>query len=267
MRNHHIHKKCKYSSHHLTHPPPPPPPPPPPHDHQPHPHTLRICASVNRSALVQKMDCCLFCAKPLSKSMLGYCQLDPSMKFCSKYENMIYKNTYENFVCEMAAIYSRGKWVKAAHKRFTINLYSSIHFSIHSAICSSIGWLIDLFMVLFLDTQNCMLHIRRKCRDRFPRHQLQRKRIVIDPPYIKPGASRTCRDACQDRKPVVVGKTFPAFPVHVQPTILRIWQEAPLVEAVVQYSLALSSVDGFCTIYSFVLSCVIPHLEFISENV
>ena len=101
--------------------------------------------------------------------------------FVQNTKKMIYQNTYENFVCEMAAIYSRGRWVKAAHIRFTINSYSSIHFSIHSAICSSIGWLIDLFMVLFLDTQKCMLHIRRECRDRFPRHQLQRKRIVIDP--------------------------------------------------------------------------------------
>ena len=39
-------------------------------------------------------------------------------------------------------------------------------------------------------------------------------------------ASRTCRDACRDRLPAVAGKTFPAFPPHVQPTILRMWQEA-----------------------------------------
>ena len=38
-----------------------------------------------RSALVQIMACCLFGAKPLSKLILGYCQLDPwdqiSLKF------------------------------------------------------------------------------------------------------------------------------------------------------------------------------------------
>ena len=38
-------------------------------------------------------------------------------------------------------------------------------------------------------------------------------------------AWRTCRDACRNRQPAM-GKTFPAFPAHVQPTILRIWQEA-----------------------------------------
>ena len=39
-------------------------------------------------------------------------------------------------------------------------------------------------------------------------------------------ALRTCRDACRDRYPAVVGKTFPAFPAHAQPAILRIGQEA-----------------------------------------
>ena len=42
------------------------------------------------SALVQIMTCCLFCAKPLSKPILGYCQLDPqeqhSVKFETKYK-------------------------------------------------------------------------------------------------------------------------------------------------------------------------------------
>ena len=46
------------------------------------------------------------------------------------------------------------------------------------------------------------------------------------PPCIAERASRTCRDACRDRQPAVAGKTFPAFPAHAQPTILRIWQEA-----------------------------------------
>ena len=46
------------------------------------------------------------------------------------------------------------------------------------------------------------------------------------PACITARASRTCRDACRDRLPTVTGKTFPAFPAHAQPTILRIWQEA-----------------------------------------
>ena len=32
--------------------------------------------------------------------------------------------------------------------------------------------------------------------------------------------------ACRDHQPAVAGKTFPAFPVHAQPAILRIWYEA-----------------------------------------
>ena len=39
-------------------------------------------------------------------------------------------------------------------------------------------------------------------------------------------ASRTCRDACRDRLPAVVGKTIPALSAHAQPAIIRIWQEA-----------------------------------------
>ena len=39
-----------------------------------------------RSALVQIMACCLFGTKPLSKPMLGYCQLDTSVKFESNHK-------------------------------------------------------------------------------------------------------------------------------------------------------------------------------------
>ena len=34
---------------------------------------------------------------------------------------------------------------------------------------------------LLPDTQNCWLRMRRECRERFPRHQLQRKPPVSDP--------------------------------------------------------------------------------------
>ena len=36
------------------------------------------------------------------------------------------------------------------------------------------------FMALIPDTQNCELCIRWECRERFPRHRLQRKTLVID---------------------------------------------------------------------------------------
>ena len=44
------------------------------------------------------------------------------------------------------------------------------------------------------DTQNCGLHIRRKCRESFPRH-----RGSAIPTCITARASRTCRNACRDR--------------------------------------------------------------------
>ena len=69
------------------------------------------------SALVQIMTCRLFGAKPLPKPMLCYCQLDPwkqtSLKFESNYKTLnSVKKALENVVCEIAAILSRGIWVK-----------------------------------------------------------------------------------------------------------------------------------------------------------
>ena len=40
---------------------------------------------------------------------------------------------------------------------------------------------IDLHMGLLPDTQNFVLRMRRECRERFPRHRLQRKPLVSDP--------------------------------------------------------------------------------------
>ena len=53
------------------------------------------------SALVQIMACRLFDAKPLSKPMLLYCQLDHLEK---NFNEIL--NAAENIVCEMAAILS-----------------------------------------------------------------------------------------------------------------------------------------------------------------
>ena len=65
--------------------------------------------------------------------------------------------------------------------------------------------------------------MRRECREGFPRY-----RGLAIPTYITARAWRTCRDACRDRLLAVsfeigVGETFPAFPAHAQPAILRIW--------------------------------------------
>ena len=66
----------------------------------------------------------LFGAKPLSKPMLGYCQLDPleqtSVKFQSKYKIFTHGNASENIVCEMAAIYPKG-WVNMFNRTNVIN--------------------------------------------------------------------------------------------------------------------------------------------------
>ena len=59
--------------------------------------------------------------------------------------------------------------------------------------------------------------MRRECRERFPRHRHQRKPPFMIPACITARASRTCRDACRDRSPAVMEKTFPAFPAHAHP--------------------------------------------------
>ena len=67
------------------------------------------------STLVQMMACRLFDAKPLSKPMLGYGQLDPyeqtSVKFQSKYKTFHSWNASEYIICKIAAILSiRCQW-------------------------------------------------------------------------------------------------------------------------------------------------------------
>ena len=62
-----------------------------------------------RSALVQIMACRLFGAKPLSKPMLGYCQLDPQRNSNQNTKIFIHKSASEIIVCEMVAILSMGK--------------------------------------------------------------------------------------------------------------------------------------------------------------
>ena len=61
------------------------------------------------------MACRLFGTKPLPEPMLTYCQLDPeeqiAVKFYQNTKLFIEKNAFENVVCEMAAIFSSGRWV------------------------------------------------------------------------------------------------------------------------------------------------------------
>ena len=54
------------------------------------------------------MACRLFGAKPISKQMLGYCQLDNKLKWNFNQKKFIHENVSENIVCELAAILPRG---------------------------------------------------------------------------------------------------------------------------------------------------------------
>ena len=78
-------------------------------------------------------------------------------------------------------------------------------------------------MDLLPDAYDCVLRIRWECRERFPRHRLQRKPL-ISYPGIHHGTCVTHVPWCMSGSLTLgAGKTFPA---HAQPAILRIWQEA-----------------------------------------
>ena len=59
------------------------------------------------------MVCRLLGAEPLSKPMLGYCQLDPyeqtSVKFDQNTKIFIHEDASENIVCQNVG---QGRWVK-----------------------------------------------------------------------------------------------------------------------------------------------------------
>ena len=67
------------------------------------------------SALFQIMACRLFGAKPLSKSMLGYCQLD-KLKWNFNFADDIFRCIFMNEkFCILAAILSQRRWVNYAY--------------------------------------------------------------------------------------------------------------------------------------------------------
>ena len=101
------------------------------------------------------------------------------------------------------------------------------------------GFRTMISMGLFPDTQNCGLRMRRECRERFPRHRLQRKSLVSDPgmhqgtcvmhvPWCMPGSITRgggenvpgITDACATRNVYVSGKRpmspLGTFPIQQQ---------------------------------------------------
>ena len=77
------------------------------------------------SALAQIMACRLFGAKPLSKPVLGYCQLQ-KLQWVSIQDSKLFlhENASENIVCKIAAILSRGRWVKDAKQSAQSLMYN-----------------------------------------------------------------------------------------------------------------------------------------------
>ena len=75
-------------------------------------------------AMVQKTACRLFGAKPVSKPMLGYCQLDAlQWKLNQNSKISIDENAPEYVVGNMAAILSPRQWVKYFLLDVLVRLY------------------------------------------------------------------------------------------------------------------------------------------------
>ena len=77
-------------------------------------------------------------------------------------------------------------------------------------------------MDLLPDTKNCALRMRRKCRERYPRHWLQSKPLVGDPGMH--------HSTCVTHVPWCMSGSLTRsggekFPAYAQPAILRIWKK------------------------------------------
>ena len=102
------------------------------------------------SALVQITACRLFVAKPLSKPMLGYCQLElgnkPQWNFNQNEKLFFHKNASENIVCEMTAILSRGRWVNILHN---CHCHALAHFTNDFSYIIQMRWKLLLAILSF----------------------------------------------------------------------------------------------------------------------
>ena len=138
------------------------------------------------SALVQIMACRLFGAKPLSKPMMSYCQLDPreqtSMKFQSKYKTFIHemhmKITSVKWrpSCpggdELSSLHQHGfvSWLGAynwclgtpplAKAMMTLTSKTRASFRVVHAMCSEIVW--NVTMPIQIISQIAHLCLRSK---------------------------------------------------------------------------------------------------------
>ena len=103
-------------------------------------------------------------------------------------------------------------------------------------------------MGLLPDTQNRVLHMRRECRERFPRHRLQRKSLISDP-NMHHGTCVTHVPWCMSGSLTKGGgEKFPAFPAHAQHAILRIWQEAHGGDSSKFFSFNMCSRASLCAV-------------------
>ena len=98
---------------------------------------------------------------------------------------------------------------------------------LRSAIDTHRAWLwIALAMGLLPEIKNCGSRMRRECRERFPRHRLQRKPLVSDPD-MHHGACMTHVPWCMSGSLTRGGEeNVPGIPGACATPLLRFWQEA-----------------------------------------
>ena len=108
--------------------------------------------------------------------------------------------------------------------------YKQLHFNILEPGDTYTIWIVNSSTVcdmgLLPDTKIAGCACAGNAGNVFPDTEFKGNQWLAIPTCITARSWRTCLDACRDHWPAVLGKTFPVFPAHAQPTLLRIWQEA-----------------------------------------
>ena len=129
------------------------------------------------------------------------------------------------FICQKSVVQSRTKHNTAISRTYAMgcneNIINKTYLRYYLCIVSNI-----LVMGLLPDTSNLGLHMRRECRERFPRHRLKRKPLVSDP-GIHHGTCVTHVPWCMSGSLTRWrGKRSRHARRMRNPQILRIWSEA-----------------------------------------
>ena len=131
---------------------------------------------------------------------------------------------------------SRWSWcvLKAILTSLSIVIFNTSRksqFSDEHVGFKSVDWMLKHTWASYQIRKIAGLCMRRECQERFPRHRLQRKPLVIDP-GMHHGTCVTHVSWCMSGSLTRGGgETSPSCPAHAQLAILRIGQEAHVTQS------------------------------------